>query len=321
MDALLGTSPAGGIAILAGPSEAGILILAVLPDGPARKAGLREGETIVAVDGRPLRDVAFPLALERLRGPAGSPVLLRIAAIDGETRESALVRAPLQPGMPFPGRMLPGRTCGYLRADLFSPGLAAWMEREIRRLQAEGMTALVIDLRWNSGGLFDEAVAAASLFLSGKTVTIVERRSGKTAMERTVHAAPAAEAFLFPVAILVGPVTASAAELFSAALAENGRALLAGGRTFGKARIQEMLPLEGTSGLLRLTIARYLTPLGRDLERTGLEPGLSVPLEGEAFVRLSRDWFSFWNADGPTDPLAFDAPLQRAVQSLEEKTP
>ena len=252
-----------GLSVL--PARDGLLVTAAAK-GPARRAGVRPGATIVAVDGRPLRGVAFSRALERIVGPVGTPVRLRVRDADG-VRELRLVRQRV--AAPVLGsRVLSMGTkrVGYMRLAGFRVGSAEVLRRRVRALEARGVSALVLDLRANPGGLLDQAVSVVSLFVDRGVVVSVE-----SAHHREVLAARDDAISKLPLVVLVDRNSASAAEVVAAALHDHRRAVLVGEATFGKALVQTVTPLENGAAL-QFTTARYRTPAGHDLSDRGIRP-------------------------------------------------
>lgn len=244
------------------------LVVTSIQAGPARAAGLRVDDRIVAIDGVGVAGVPFARALARIIGPEGSTVRLRIRRTGRELRLSVVrrrIEAPV-----ISSRLLAvrhGRRVGYVRLAACRAGAAQVLRMELRRLERARASALILDLRGNPGGLLDQAVAVASLFLDRGVVVSVESANHHG---EVFEARPAAASRLRLV-VLVDRSTASAAEVVAAALSDNNRATLVGETTYGKALVQTVTPLSNGAAL-RLTTARYLTPAGIDISRRGVEP-------------------------------------------------
>ncbi len=166
---------------------------------------------------------------------------------------------------------LHGRRVGYLRLTAFRSGAAQIVRAQLRRLQRADVSALLLDLRANPGGLLDQAVAVSSLFLDRGTVVSVEGIH----RHREVYRAKWSAATQLRLVVLVDRYSASAAEVVAAALHDNRRALLVGESTYGKALVQRVLPL-GNGAALKLTTARYLTPAGADISHEGVSPDIAA---------------------------------------------
>jgi carboxyl-terminal processing protease len=255
----------GGVGLFVLPAPGGLLVRRTMV-GPARLAGMRPGDTIIAVDGSPTAALSFHEAMGRILGRPGSRVGLRILRA-GRPLQLELVRrtyalhtvhARLQHGI------------GIVRLDSFAHGTSAAAASAVARLRRQGAKALVLDLRGNPGGLLDQAVGVVSLFLpSGASVVSL---AGAHEPLRIVYSrgGPAAG---IPLAVLVDGGSASASEVVAGALKDHGRAAIVGEPTFGKSLVQEIVQLP-SGAALKLTVARYLTPAGVDISRNGVQPDI-----------------------------------------------
>ncbi|HZR95566.1 MAG TPA: S41 family peptidase [Gaiellaceae bacterium] len=255
-----------GIGVSVLPSAGGLLVVAT-PPGPAAQAGIRVGDTIVRIGRSSARNMSMQKALSRILGPRGTSVRLEVArgmrTLHVHVRREA-IRAPV-----VDARLLAyaGRRWGDLRLAGFRAGAAVVLGRELRRLDEQGAQGFVLDLRGNPGGLLEQAVAVSSLFLDrGVVVSLVGRHE-----PREIYRAVGGVATRKPVVVLVDRYTASSAEIVAAALRDHRRAVLVGERTFGKALVQSIDPLDNGAAL-ELTIARYYTPSGRDISNVGVAP-------------------------------------------------
>lgn len=283
-----------GVGIVIEERAGQVVINEVLENSPASEAGLRSGDAILAVDGVPTAGLGLEQVSGMIRGDEGTDVTLTI----------------LRPGQPAPlvltitrrriqdrvvtARMLPSGA-GYLRLTQFTQGASDLLAAGLRELLEQGARGIVFDLRGNPGGLLEVAVNVASHFLERGVVVTLESGRGATT-SYTVR--PRAPKYTGPLVILVDRGSASASEVVAGALQEAGIRLV-GSRTFGKATVQAIYRFRDGSGL-RLTVSRYLTPSGRDLEGRGLSPDLEVATGGAPI--------------GSPD----DAPLNRAVALLQQ---
>jgi carboxyl-terminal processing protease len=251
-----------------------VIVTGAFPGSPAARAGIRGGELLVSVDGRLVRgDV--DAAVGRIKGPVGTTVKLGIRG-PGRRRDRvlSLERAKIQVP-PVVSRALSrdGRRIGYVRLIQFTRGAGTDLRAAVDRLVRGGAGALVLDLRGDPGGLVDEAVGAASVFLpKGAPVVTTE---GAHEQRKTLRARGGETAGSMPLVLLVDRNTASASEILAGALRDDGRGTLVGTRTFGKALVQTTVPLSD-GGALKLTTARYLTPKGHDIGHRGLQPSVRV---------------------------------------------
>jgi carboxyl-terminal processing protease len=250
----------------------GGLGVAALPRGPARRARLRVGDVVTTIDGVPAAGLGFDEALGHILGPPGTGVTLQVRR-GRAVRHIRLVRERLS-APPIQFRLIEsrGRRIAYLRLESFRTGAASATAQILRRLERDGASATVLDLRGNPGGLLAQAVAVSSLFLSRGAITSIEGAH----LPRVVYRATGGPAEPgLPLAVLVDRWSASAAEIVAAALRDNGRATLVGESTFGKGLVQTLRPLPN-GGALKLTTARYLTPRGTDISGIGVTPDVAA---------------------------------------------
>ena len=267
----------GGIGVMVLPASGGLLVRRTM-DGPARVAGVRPGDTIMAVDGASTAALSFHEAMGRILGQPGSRVTLRILR-DGRAVQFELVRRAFALH-PVHARLVD--SVGVLRLDAFSRGTAAATARALERLTRHGATAIVLDLRGNPGGLLDQAVGVASSFLR-PGVSVVSLAGAHRPL-RILFSRGGAEA-TSPVAVLVDGGSASASEVVAGALKDHGRATIVGEPTYGKSLVQEIVRLP-SGAALKLTVARYLTPAGVDISRNGVEPDIRSRHALDAALRL-----------------------------------
>jgi carboxyl-terminal processing protease len=255
----------------------GLRVASVLPDSPAREADLAEGDLITAVDGRSIEGKPADISAALIKGPPGTEVELRIVPATGGPAktvglERAQVRVPAVDGEIRRTETPRGeREIGYVRFVTFSEGAHGELRQTVERLVREGAEGIVLDLRGNGGGLLNEAVLSASVFVDeGVIVSTDTRSAGERDYEATGDALP-----VRPMVVLTNRDTASAAEILAAALSDYELATLVGTRTFGKNTVQEVLRLPA-GGALDLTIGEYVTSDGESLAGKGVEPDLKA---------------------------------------------
>jgi carboxyl-terminal processing protease len=252
-----------------------ITIVAPLPGGAAESAGVRTGDRIIEVNGQPMHGVSVEAAQKALRGNPGSVVRVTIerpgvpAPIKfALTRSEVHVHSVQHASMLAPG-------VGYVALTIFSEESAADLRHAIDSLRAAGMKTLIFDLRSDPGGLLDQGVGVADLFLNPGQ-TIVSMR-GRTPDANRVFADRAAQAWpQMPVAVLVDSNTASAAEIVAGALQDHDRAVIMGTVTYGKGSAQNLYPVDHGAAV-KLTTARWFTPSGRSIDRPRVDPDSAPP--------------------------------------------
>jgi carboxyl-terminal processing protease len=264
-----------GIGLRLAPGRASLRVLDTFPGSPAERAGLRPGDEITSVDGLRLQGGSLADALARLQGAQGTTVVLRFHHPADDTLLTAGVVRRWIPLDPVRARDV-GRGAERVRIIRIA-SFASGVARQVRQL-AFGSPAVILDLRGDPGGLLQEAVATADVFLPRG---VIVSWSGAHTARQVVRANGSATAAM-PVAVLVDRRTASAAEILAAALQDHHRALVVGARTFGKASIQLVVPLSA-GGALKLTAATYRTPAGHDLHGHGVVP--DVPARRQALSR------------------------------------
>jgi carboxyl-terminal processing protease len=262
----------GSIGVQIDTGAAGAAVISdVTPGGPAARDGIRPGDVIEQVGGRSTLFLTPDEVLRLLRGASGT-VLTIVVRRGTVLRTLTLTRAVVRESATR-ARIVEARI-GYLRLLEFSRQSGRELSRATSALQAGGAQVLILDLRLNGGGLVDEAVDIASVFLPDGVVALEERRAGtETLTVRQVDRFPG------PVVILTDRATASASEIVAGALQDAG-APIVGLPTYGKTTVQGITipPLPGGWGL-RLTTARYLTRAGRNIDGTGLIPAVHVPMD------------------------------------------
>ncbi len=258
-----------------------------MPGQPAEKAGVWAGDEIVKVDGVDVVDLSLDKVVSMIRGPKGSSVklTLRREGTPGDV-EIPVPRARIRVTN-VEGRILENYPCiGYVKLTGFIETSYSDLTGEIARLQKEcsdgdGLRGLVFDLRNNSGGLLNQGVKIADLFLeTGAIVTVKNRRRAVFSFmdsQDEHYEAHKEDTLLLPMVVLVNDGSASASEIVASALQDNQRALIVGERTFGKASVQTLInPLRGSGYYIKLTVARYFAPSKRTLQVVGVNPDVEV---------------------------------------------
>lgn len=261
-----------GVEVAVQPVDGGIEVEEVIQGSPAARAGLRHGDIITAVGGTSLSGKTVSQGSKLIRGSAGTPVRLTIRA-GGRSRVVTITRANVT--VPVAASKLlhyRGRTIGYLQFAQFTQGSAAELRLQLQRVLRGGAQGLILDLRDNPGGLLEQAVGVASLFIRSGTIVTTRGRSQPTEVYTALGDAIAPR---IPLVVLVDRGTASSAEIVTGALKDRGRAKVVGTRTYGKGVFQQLFPLAGGSAL-DLTVGEYFTPNGHNLGGGGVKEGRGI---------------------------------------------
>ncbi|MEX2195026.1 MAG: S41 family peptidase [Thermoleophilaceae bacterium] len=261
-----------GVGMTVDAGDRGLVVVSVFEDSPAEGAGIRPEDVITRVNGRSIAGVPLELATARIKGEAGTDVTLTVLRPDSGDRrtvkvERARIVVPITEGEI---RRVDGVELGVVELSSFSSGAHGQLRQEIERLLEEGAKGLVLDLRDNGGGLLQEGVLVASIFIEDGEVVSTD---GRTKPERVFEARGDAIDEDIPVVVLVNRGTASASEIVAGALRDRERAIVAGTRTFGKGVFQEIEQLDN-GGALDLTVGQYFLPDGDNLTENGIRPAV-----------------------------------------------
>jgi carboxyl-terminal processing protease len=263
-----------GVGLSVTATKEGLHVATVFKGSPAERAGIEVGETIVSVNGDSIAGLDSTAATARIKGPEGTEVTIGVHnPKSGKTRQVRLTRAQISlPVVSSKIEMANGKKLGYARLAAFSEGADVALRRAVRKLQKEGAQGLVLDLRGNGGGLLEEAVLTASIFLpQGETVVSTDSRTQGHAVYKTRgDNLPA-----LPIVVLIDRNTASAAEILTAALADDAGAKTVGTRSYGKGVFQQEINLSN-GGALKLTVGEYFTPDGINLAGQGIHPDVKA---------------------------------------------
>ena len=304
-----------GVGLEVSQGADGIVVVSPLADSPAERAGILAGDRIVAVDGTPTKEMPVGEATRRMKGAAGTQVVLGIERAGlREPRSFTLVRDHVRTTS-VDWRLLDrGAGTVYVRIRSFQDRT----DRELRqaldgaRQEIGGpIRGLVIDLRNNPGGLLDQAVKVADRFLPRGVIVTTEARGKKPEVEEA-HEKDTEPGY--PVVLLVNRGSASASEIVAGALQDHGRAVVVGSQTFGKGSVQTIVELEDGSAL-KLTVARYFTPKHRSIQERGITP--DVPVGAPAIPPEAESVTGEPQAGRAAPPTRSDPQLDRAVDLLK----
>jgi len=284
----------GGVGIVVGMRDNVLTVVAPMEDSPAFEAGILAGDRIVKIEGRSTERVTLPEAVKKLRGEPGTEIAISIARPGSEVQEHKLKRAIIKVDTvkDLNNRRefsLGSDKVGYVRITQFGEQTTEEFRAALAKLDKQGMTGLILDLRNNPGGLLDQAVKVCDIFLKrGQLIVSTEGRSPRMKAEE-YKATGRDEYPKLNIAVLVNGGSASASEIVSGCLQDVGRAYVIGEQTFGKGSVQSIMPLEDGSAL-RLTTAKYYTPSHKVIHEKGITPDSIVPMttEEEEAMYLKR---------------------------------
>jgi carboxyl-terminal processing protease len=263
----------GGLGIEITVKDRQLTVVAPIEGTPADRAGLHPGDRIVKIDGNPTKDMTLIEAVKKLRGPKGTSVTLTILREESPGPfELTLVREIIEVKSVRVKDL--GDGIAYIRIASFQERTGKDLLKAIEQFQKNGMSALVLDLRNDPGGLLNQAVQVSDLFLDkGQLIVYTEGRIKN--QDLRFSAEHGAQIPKVPMVVLVNGGSASASEIVAGAMQDWNRALVLGTKTFGKGSVQTVIPLSDGSGL-RLTTAKYYTPKGRSIHGTGIVPDIIV---------------------------------------------
>ncbi len=288
-------------------------IVTPLDESPAWKAGIMAGDIVLEVEGEALSEVFAKAetdaqklreSVRRLQGPEGSKVNLKVRHANGEEAVISVTRAQINVPTVRGWRRVgegqwdylidPVNKIGYVRLSQFTEKTANDLRQAVEQLLKQEVKGLVLDMRFNPGGLLEAAVQVSDLFLDGgKRIVSVK---GRNVTERVQFSTDPGTISAIPIVVLANEASASAAEVVTGALADNQRAQFIGTRTFGKGSVQQIRPLEDGAGAIKITNAYYYLPSGRNIHRrkdkdvwgVDPEPGFWVPMNAEEIKEMSR---------------------------------
>ena len=301
----------GGLGIEITIRDDMLTVVAPIDGTPAWRAGIQPGDRIVKIEGLVTKDMSLADAVKKMRGPKGTKVTVTIMR-DGtkDPFDVALTREVIQVQSIKSQELEPG--IGYIRIRQFQERTAPDLIAAVEKFDKSGtFSGLILDLRYNPGGLLSSAVEVSEEFLGdGKLVVYTEGRVRNQNMRFTAHAKHAITDV--PLVVLVNGGSASASEIVAGAIQDHGRGVVLGTQTFGKGSVQTIIPLSDGSGL-RLTTARYYTPKGRSIHGKGITPDIVIeaPKEDAAATKPNTPPLS------EAEQMKRDVQLQRAIEILK----
>ncbi len=261
-----------------GPDKGYLKIVAPIDETPAARAGIQTDDLIVKIDGEDVMGMSIDEAISKLKGEKGTKVL--ISVVRDRTKEPFDLTIVRDIVTVQSVRSRVEGDFGYVRISTFSEQTEDGLLKALKNFEKEipgGPKGLVLDLRWNPGGLLDQAVAVSDVFLDGGEIVSTRGRRPRDSMREM--GTPGDRFNGKPIVVLINGGSASASEIVAGALQDRNRALLLGTRSFGKGSVQTVIPLQnGLQGALRLTTQRYYTPSGRSIQAHGIDPDIAMPV-------------------------------------------
>jgi carboxyl-terminal processing protease len=300
-----------GVGVVIDEQSGSFMIVRVIEDSPAERAGMAVGDEITAVDGVGVAGLTVSEVASRVRGPEGTNVAVELKSPDGTTRTVTCTRAKLDVPL-VSWAFAPGTKNAVIRLESFSSGAATAVKAALEEALGQGAVGVVLDLRGNPGGYVNEPVETASQFLASGVVYRSVDRSGKETPHEVLGNPLAPD---LPLVLLVDDQTASSAEILTGALQDAGRAPVVGVKTYGTGTVVSTFPL-ADGGALTIGTERWLTPSGRALWREGLVPDEVVQLTAGAALVVPND-FATLGSGGLA--ATGDAQLKAALAALDRE--
>jgi carboxyl-terminal processing protease len=332
------TGQFGGLGLEVTETSGLLKVISPIDDTPGARAGIKPGDIIVEINGQSTQGLALDDAVTKMRGPTGTNITLTIKRSGITTPVHVTLTREIIKIQDVKSKLLTSTAgpVGYIRLDSFDENADQHIRNAVTQLtkQAHGnLHGYILDLRDNPGGLLDQAVSVSDDFLN--TGEIVSTHGRHSQDDQVWYAQDGDITSGAPIVILTNAGTASAAEIVTAALQQNRRALVLGGKTFGKGSVQTIMPIDN-AGALRLTTALYFTPSGKSIQGYGVSPDVTVSdtaTPDDAFSQLRetnplhalaasipRKPPATWPAFDPTKP-ATDFQLQMGLKLIADMSP
>ena len=271
----------GGIGVYMGFKNGGVQVMSVMPDSPSEQAGLQAGDSIIAVNGTPVADIAADEVALKIRGESGTNVDLLVRREGEEDKVYTITRNVIKVKT-VADKMIDDKI-GYIRISNFSENTGEEFKNAINDLDSQNMKGFILDLRENPGGVITSCVEIAKEIVpKGPIVSVIQRDGSKEVYNSEL------EETKYPIVVLLDGNSASASELLAGALQDTKAATIVGTKSYGKGSVQTVLPMFHDDGL-KLTIAKYYTPNDRCIDGTGIEPDVEVESNKTFYRRINFD--------------------------------
>jgi carboxyl-terminal processing protease len=316
----------GGLGIEVNEDKGIIKVVSPIDDTPAARAGIKPGDIITALDGKTLIGLSLNDAVDKMRGPPNSKIVLTLKRQNVDKPvEVTLVREIIH--IQVVKSRMEANDIGYVRLSQFTEQADSGIKAAVKALKAQNggkLRGLVLDLRNNPGGLLDQAVSVSSDFIDQGEIVSTRARHPEDSQRWDAKGDDILRGA--PLVVLINGGSASASEIVSGALQDHRRAILLGTRSFGKGSVQTVIPLPG-NGAMRLTTARYYTPSGRSIQALGITPDVPVQETAEAVPTFGGEHEADYNKvltnQGGTGPQALPprTDLPAVAKQIPDKPP
>lgn len=298
----------GGLGIEIAIREGVLTVVSPIEGTPAYRMGIQGGDRIVRIDTESTKGITSEEAVKKLRGPRGTTVTITIEREGVDKLLDYTITRDIIKIESVPYAFMLENGVGYVRVSQFAEDTADELDRRLTELEGQGARGLIVDLRFNPGGLLSQAVAVSNLFVDRGNL-IVSTRGRRSAQNRDYVAQVPARHAKLPLLVLVNGASASASEILAGAVQDWDLGLIVGTRSFGKGSVQSVVPLKHGGGALKITTAKYFTPSGRCIHRDEVEEAAADAEAGEEEpLRLKP------SPESPGEPTAFRTKRGRPVQ-------
>lgn len=288
-------------------------VIAVIPGGPAEKAGVESGDIIEAIEGRSTREMSLAEVRGLMAGQPGSVINVSVVRPRKAQPQKIAITRDVVKDPPVSEKVVENGI-GYIRVDGFAKGRAQEIANKIKDLTRQGAKKLVLDLRNSGSGEESEGIATANLFLNHGTITYVQ---GQKFPRETFNAEASKAITNMPLVVLVNRSTAGPAEILAAAILDNARGDVLGDKTFGVGSIQKVLPMQDGSALI-LSVAKYYSPSGKAIQDNAITPNILVADNTDDFISPDDDTDAPQQDIKKKDP-GPDEQLRRAIEVLKNR--
>jgi carboxyl-terminal processing protease len=290
-------------------------VIAVIPGGPADKAGLQDTDILEAIEGKSTREMSLAEVHNMLAGTPGSNVTVSVVRARRSEPDKVVITRDVVSIPPVADKMMADEI-GEIRVDAFTKGKSQEIANKIKALEKDGAKKLILDLRNCAEGEESEGIATANLFLNHGTITYLQ---GQKYPRESFNADPAKVVTSLPVAVLINKGTAGPAEIVAAAILENARGDLVGDKTFGEGSVQKVIELSDGSALI-LSVAKYYSPSGKAIQDVAVTPNLVVAdADDDVPVPDEDDNAAPADQTKPPAPPQEDEQMEKAIQVLKQR--